>query len=540
MSGPGAGKAPAAVPAGGAQGGAAQGGSVPGGSVPGGEVKNRGMITVCLMAATIMQALDTTIANVALPYMQGSLSATIDQVNWVLTSYIVAAAIMTAPVGWLAMRFGTKKVLIVCAAGFTVASMLCGIAQSITDMVLYRLLQGVFGAALVPLSQAVMMAIYPPERRGQAMAVWGMGVMIGPIMGPTLGGWLTDTLSWHWVFFVNLPFGIATVLGLAAFMQETPTQPSMRFDWFGFAALSIGIGAAQLMLDRGESLGWFDSAEIRAEAIVAAAGLWYFVVHSLTAERPFIPIQIFRDTNFSVGVVFMFVVGIILLATMALVTPFVQNVIGYPVMQAGLLLGTRGIGTMAAMMVTGRLLGRIDARLMILTGLILSTLPLVFMTGMTADTPASTIVWTSIMQGVGLGFVFVPLNTVAFATLPARYRTEGTAVWTLIRNLGSAVGVSIVIAQLTSTTTLMHARLAESLTPWNLGLQFPTAALVDPATTTGRALLEQLVTAQAVIIAYANDFRLMTFISLAALPLLLLIRVGKTPAKVDPAHAVAD
>ncbi|MEJ1160664.1 DHA2 family efflux MFS transporter permease subunit [Prosthecomicrobium sp. N25] len=497
------------------------------------------MITVCVMAATIMQALDTTIANVALPYMQGSLSATLDQVSWVLTSYIVAAAIMTAPVGWLAMRFGRKKVLIVCAAGFTLASMLCGIAQSITDMVLYRLLQGVFGAALVPLSQAVMMDIYPPEKRGQAMAVWGMGVMLGPIMGPTLGGWLTETLSWHWVFFVNLPFGIATVLGLMTFMEETEARP-MGFDWFGFAALSIGIGALQLMLDRGESVGWFDSAEIVAEAVVSGAGFWYFVVHSLTAEKPFIPIQIFRDTNFTVGVLFMFVIGIILLATMALITPFVQSVMGYPVMQAGLLLGTRGVGTMVSMMIAGRLLGRVDARLLILTGLGLSTLPMVLMIGITPDISAFTIVWTSVVQGLGLGLVFVPMNTVAFATLPARYRTEGAAVWTLIRNMGSAVGVSIVIAELSSTTTVMHARLAELVTPWNLGLQFPGAAMMDPATEAGRALLERLVTSQALTIAYQNDFKLMTVISLLAVPLLLLIRTAKRPASVAPAAAHAD
>lgn len=501
---------------------------------------NRAMVTICLMAATIMQALDTTIANVALPYMQGSLSATQDQVSWVLTSYIVAAAIMTAPVGWLAVRYGRKKVLVVCAAGFTLASMLCGVAQSITDMVLYRLLQGVFGAALVPLSQAVMMDLYPPAKRGQAMAVWGMGVMLGPIMGPTLGGWLTDTLSWHWVFFVNLPFGIATVAGLLTFMRETEAKPSLGFDWVGFASLSIGIGAAQLMLDRGESLGWFEANEIVAEAAIAAAGFWFFVAHSATAERPFIPVQIFRDTNFAVGVLFMFVVGIILLATMALITPFVQNVMGYPVMQAGLLLGTRGVGTMAAMMFAGRLLTVVDARILIFAGLSLSTLPMVLMIGITPEISGFTIAWTSVVQGLGLGLVFVPLNTVAFATLPAEFRTEGTAVWTLIRNLGSAVGVSIVIAELSSKTTLMHARLVESLTPWNLGLAAPGAAMLDPSTETGRALLDQMVTAQALVIAYGNDFKLMTLISLAALPLLLLIRPARKAAKPDPAHAAMD
>ena len=328
------------------------------------------------MMATIMQALDTTIANVALPYMQGSLSTTQDQVNWVLTSYIVAAAIMTSPLGWMAMRFGRKKLFIVCAAGFTVASMLCGIAQSIEQMVAFRLLQGVFGAALVPLSQAVMLDVYPPAKRGSAMAIWGMGVMLGPIMGPTLGGWLTDAYSWRWVFFVNLPFGILTVLGLSAFMRESPTRRDVPFSWFGFLTLSLGIGALQMMLDRGQDQGWFDSNEIVIEAILSVVGFYFFFADALTSKRPFIPLRIFRDWNFSIALIFMFLIGIILLATMALVTPYIQNLMGYPVLASGYLLGTRGIGTFFAMMAVGRLLGKFDARLLIFFGLTLATVSL--------------------------------------------------------------------------------------------------------------------------------------------------------------------
>src|SRR5262245_45071949 len=233
------------------------------------------LVTIFIMMATIMQVLDITIANVSLPSMQGSLSATLDQVSWVLTSYVVAAAVMTAPVGWLAARFGIKKLLVICVTGFTLASMLCGIAQNIEEMVLFRVLQGMFGAALVPLSQSVMLDIYPPERRGWAMSIWGMGVMIGPIMGPMLGGWLTEYYSWRWVFFINLPFGIATILGLLAVMGETAENRSLSFDWFGFAALSIAVGTLQLMLDRGEQLGWFDSNEIVVMAIVSAAAFYF-------------------------------------------------------------------------------------------------------------------------------------------------------------------------------------------------------------------------------------------------------------------------
>jgi len=502
----------------------------------------RAMLTVCVMMATIMQALDTTIANVALPYMQGSLSTTLDQVNWVLTSYIVAAAIMTSPLGWMATRFGRKKLFIVCAGGFTVASMLCGIAQSIEQMVAFRLLQGVFGAALVPVSQAVMLDAYPPARRGSAMAIWGMGVMLGPIMGPTLGGWLTEHYSWRWVFFVNLPFGILTVLGLSAFMKESAIRRDVPFSWFGFLTLSLGIGALQMMLDRGQDQGWFDSNEIVVELILSIVGFYFFFADAFTAKRPFVPMRMFRDWNFSVAVVFMFIIGIILLATLALVTPYLQNLMGYPVLTSGYLLGARGVGTFFAMMAVGRLLAILDARLIIFLGLFLSTGSLWSMVYWSPESSAQWIVIVSVFQGLGLGFVFVPLNTVAFATLPGELRTDGAAFWTLIRNLGSSIGVSVVISQLTNMIATFHSQLVENVTPFNPALALP--GLVGPltiATNEGRAALDGLVTQQAAIMAYSNDFLLMTFVSLAAFPLLLLIRKAKPiagPVKRE-AHAAA-
>jgi len=498
------------------------------------------LLTVCLMMATIMQALDTTIANVALPYMQGSLSTTQDQISWVLTSYIVAAAIMTAPLGWMSNRFGRKKLFIVCAAGFTVASMLCGGAQNITQIVLFRLLQGLFGAALVPLSQSVMLDIYPVEQRGQAMATWSMGVMLGPIMGPTLGGWLTDSYSWRWVFFVNLPFGILTVIGLLFTMDETPARRDNRFDWFGFLALSLGIGSMQMMLDRGQDQGWFESTEIWIEFFLSIAGFYYFFAHALTAEKSFIPLGIFKDRNFSICVLLMFIVGIMLLATLALVTPYIQNLMGYPVLTSGYLLGSRGLGTFLAMMLVGRLLKWFDPRLLVFIGLACSSWALNEMVYFTPDISASTLVWNSVIQGVGLGFVFVPLNTVAFGTLPPAWRTDGTAIWTLVRNLGSSVGVSVVFAQLVSNTAAYHSQLVEHVTPFNGALQNPdVSSILSMTTDTGHALLDQLVTTQAEIIAYSNDFRLMTFISLTAFPLLLFLRTAKRAVATAPAAAHA-
>jgi MFS transporter, DHA2 family, multidrug resistance protein len=486
------------------------------------------MVTVCVMMAVIMQVLDITIANVSLPYMQASLSATLDQVSWVLTSYVVAAAVMTAPVGWLANRFGIKTLLLTCVTGFTLASMLCGIAQNIEEIVLFRVLQGTCGAALVPLAQSVMLGIYPPQRRGWAMSLFGMGVMIGPIMGPMLGGWLTEYYSWRWIFYINLPVGIATVVGLVAFMDDTEANRSLPFDWLGFAAFGVTIGALQLMLDRGEQLGWFDSGEIVLMAIVSATAFYFFIAHSLTTERPFIPIDIFRDRNFIVGLIFMFVTGILLVASMALMAPLLQGVMGYPILDAGVMLGTRGLGMAVTMLVAGPLMSRVDGRILLFAGLTCCVVSLYCSIDFTPDTTMRTIVWVSILQGAGLGFMFVPLNTISLAAIPPALRTQGTAMWTLIRNLGSSIGVSVVIANLSNKSITMHARLAESVTPFNQALADPAAAMLDPSTDTGRALLENLITQQATIIAYANDFKLMMVVTLLAFPLILLIRTKPT------------
>ncbi|MBB5047687.1 DHA2 family multidrug resistance protein [Rhodopseudomonas rhenobacensis] len=489
----------------------------------------RNMVTVCAMTATIMQALDTTIANVALPYMQGSLSASQDQINWVLTSYIVAAAIMTAPVGWVANRFGRKRIFIICSAGFTVASVMCGLAQDITQMVLFRLLQGVFGAALVPLSQSVMLDIYALHERAKAMSIWGMGVMLGPIMGPSLGAWLTETYSWHWVFFVNLPFGIVTVAGLLVFMDETKLNHALRFDWFGFAALAIGIGAMQLALDRGEQLGWLESGEIITECIVSVVGFYYFFAHSFTTPKPFIQFAIFTDKNFIGGCVFMAVMGLVLFSTMALSSPFMQNVIGFPILTAGLLLATRGTGTFVAMMLVGRIMRHIEARTLIAGGLALTCATLYYMTQWTDQTSVYSIIVVSVAQGFGFGLVFVPLSTVAFLTLPGHLRTDGTAMLTLVRNVASSIGISVVIAELTSGTRRAHAVLTEYVTPFNHAMQMPDVrGTIDMATDTGRAMMDAIVTMQAQIIAFSQDYALVMFLTALAIPAAIII--GSTKA----------
>ncbi len=486
------------------------------------EAPHRGLITVSVMLASIMQALDNTIANVALPRIQGSLSATQDQMAWVLTSYIIAAAIMTPLSGWLAGRVGRKRVFLFSVVGFTVSSALCGLAHSLPEIVAARLFQGLSGAALIPMSQAVLLDINPPSRHARAMAIWVMGVTIGPILGPALGGWLTENYDWRWVFYINVPFGILAFLGILSFMPETGVRRS-RFDFFGFAALSVAIGAFQLMLDRGQLRDWFSSPEIQAEAIVAAVALYLFVVHMLTTTKPaFVSPALFRDRNFLTGNAFIFVVGVVLFATLALLPALLQDLLGYPVVLTGFVTAPRGVGTLVAMFIVGRIMGRVDARLIIAAGFGLTAVSLWQMTGFYLQMDTPPIVWSGLAQGLGTGFVYVPLAAVTFATLSPALRNEGTAVFSLVRNLGSSIGISAVETLLTRNTQAMHARLAEQVTPYGDFMHLlPSGALT---TTEGLAKLNRLVTQQAAMIAYNNDFQLMMVLTICAVPLVLLLK----------------
>ncbi len=428
---------------------------------------NRGMVTVSIMLATIMQVVDMTIVNVALPHMQGSLSATQDQISWVLTSYIVAAAIMTPLTGVLADKFGRKRLFVCSVVGFTLASMLCGMATSLEQIVAFRVLQGALGAPLVPLSQSVILDSYPREKHGSAMALWGMGVMVGPILGPTLGGLLTEYYSWRWAFYINVPVGVLALLGILAFVPETEKRLGRTFDFFGFALLSLAVGGLQLMLDRGDALDWFSSREIVIEAVLAGLAAYLFLVHMFTADKPFVEPGRFKDRNFAAGILLIFMVGVMLLATMALLPPFLQTLLGFPAVTTGYVIAPRGIGTMAAMMVVGRLVGKVDTRLLVFGGLMLMAYSLWEMAQFTADVGVYEIVYTGVFQGVGLGFIFVPLSAVAFATLAPRFRHEGPAMFSLVRHLGSSIGISIVITILGPDTQVRQAYLSAKISKYS-------------------------------------------------------------------------
>ncbi|MEJ0010512.1 MAG: DHA2 family efflux MFS transporter permease subunit [Alphaproteobacteria bacterium] len=504
-------------------------------------VPNRGLIVLSIMVATVMQVLDTTIANVALPHMQGSLSATQDQISWVLTSYIVASAIMTPPTAWLAARFGRTKIFCLSIVCFTVASGLCGLATSLPEMVFFRLLQGVGGAALVPLSQSVMLDITPKEKHGAAMALWGIGVMVGPILGPTLGGFLTEYYNWRWCFYINLPLGILACLGVAAYLPEGERH-QRPFDTFGFVALSLFIAALQLMLDRGQEKDWFSSGEIIAYTLIAAGGMWMFLVHMFSAEHPFISRDLFGDRNFVTSLVFIFFVGIILLATMALLPPYMQNLMGYSVVEIGTLLAPRGVGTMISMMIVGRISGKVDPRWLIFLGLCLTAYSLYEMAHFATFVPQDLIIRSGVTQGLGLGFIFVPLNTIAFATLRANLRTEGAGLYSLTRNLGSSIGVSVVMALFSINSQINHSYIGEAITAQRFAQ--PDYAMPQgygAAGSVAAQLVNNVVSQQAMTIAYLDDFKLMMIVVMLAMPLVLLLKTPKTHAPSQPlGRAAAD
>jgi MFS transporter, DHA2 family, multidrug resistance protein len=514
-------------------------------------LRRRRWLTVVVMMATIMQALDGTIANVALPSIQGSLSATQEQVAWVITSYIVSAAIATPLAGFCAVRFGVRRILVSSVIGFTIASMLCGAAQTLPQLVAFRTLQGVCGAALVPLSQTLMMEAYPREEQGKAMAMWGVGTMLGPITGPTLGGWLTDEYSWRWVFYINLPVGILCAVGLMILIKNKASDTPRPFDLLGFTLLSIAIGTFQLMLDRGEQVDWFGSKEIITEAAVAGIATAMFVIHMLSSDHPFLPRDLFRDRNLMLGIIFTAITGLLMIVTATLLPPFLQQLKGYPVFTTGVVMAPRGIGTMISMFMVSRLIGKVDARWLIAIGLSLCGISLYDMTQFSIDVSEGRVIWNGFMQGIGLGLVFPPLTTLAFATVPARIRTEGAAINALMRNLGASIGVAVLVALLDRNTQINRSVLAEHLTPFNPLWRFGTTPIEnglpverskiithmtpfgggwpygsvpidDPSKLIG--MWSEELNRQASMIAYLNDFRVLALAAVVFIPLLFLMR----------------
>ncbi|MBV8118404.1 MAG: DHA2 family efflux MFS transporter permease subunit [Alphaproteobacteria bacterium] len=486
----------------------------------------RGAITATIICACVMQGLDTTIVNVCLPHIQGSMSAAQDQISWVLTSYIVASAIMMPLTGWLAGHFGVKYIFFASIVGFTLTSALCGAATSLSQLVFYRLLQGVCSAGLVPLGQATLFTIYPREKHGQAMAIFSTGAMMGPIVGPTLGGWLTENLDWRWCFYINLPVGALCALGAFFFIRQTRSMRRSEFDMFGFLMLSIAVGALQLMLDRGQLKDWFHSTEIWIEATISALCFYLLIIHTMTTgHRSFVNRELLKSPNFVAGSLLMFGVGMILSGTLALLPSMMQVLMNYPVFDAGWMMAPRGFGTMLAMFLVSRIIDQVDNRIFILVGFLLTGASLWQMTGWSLEMGSEPILFAGFAQGFGLGCTFVPLNLLALSGLPHHILTQGTALRALMRMLGGSIGIAILETQLTQNTQIVHSRLVEQLRPDNPLAHTPY--LMPPfslTTPTGIAALNQEVTRQAAMISYIDDFMLMLIVILASLPLLLLVR----------------
>jgi DHA2 family multidrug resistance protein len=487
------------------------------------------VVTVSLMMAVLLQVLDTTIANVALPHMMASMSATQETINWVLTSYIVASAIAIPITGWLSDRVGRRRLFIWSVVAFTTASVLCAVAQNLTEMVLFRAIQGISGAFLVPIAQAVLFDINPPEKHGRAMAMFGMGVMIGPILGPVLGGWLTENFSWRWVFLVNLPVGVLCTILLIRYMPKFETN-IRRFDLFGFALLALALGSLQMMLDRGEQLGWFESPEIWIELALAISGAWMFVVHLATSRDPIFDPKMFADRTFAFSLVFMAVTGVLLLAGLALLPPLLQRLLGYSVLDSGFLTAPRGLGTLISMMVAGRLTGKVDARILIFAGISFMALSLYQMSGFSLQMGSHPVIVSGIVQGMGLGFIFVPLQSLAFASLPAQYRTSAASLLNLSRNIGGSIGISLMTALLARNLQVSHADLAAHIKPdslplADLGILNRLGQYGDSAA----AMIDAEINRQALMIAYIDDFHAMMLVTLCALPLVFFLKKAAAP-----------
>ena len=482
----------------------------------------RWLLGTATILATMLYAIDSTIVNVALPHIEGTLQATQDQAAWIVTSYIVVSAIATPLSGWLGVRFGLRRILAMAIAGFTVGSVLCGLSTDLTQMVAFRMLQGAFGAALVPLSQVVLLQEFPRQQHGRVMALWGMGVMVGPVIGPTLGGWLTDTLSWRWAFFINVPVGLIAWFALLAAMPKSRSDLRRPFDVTGFVLLSLSLGLFQLMLDRGQTKDWFQSTEIVAYCYCAGLALYMFVVHSLTARQPFVDIHLFRDRNFTVSLLMMFAVGVALISPSVLLPSFLQQLQAYTPTQAGALMAARGAASMLAMLLGARLTSVLGARPTMAIGIAAAAVSLLMMGRFSVDTPATLVVLTGVIQGIGTPLAFMPLTLVAFSTLPDRSRTEAGVLLTLIRNVGASVGVSITVALLARSAQVNRSYLGEHFTAY--ATERWTALGTLPGANATTALLLDEIGRQAASIAYANDFELLALCTLVTLPLVLLLR----------------
>jgi DHA2 family multidrug resistance protein len=491
--------------------------------------RRTGLLVAAVMAMSVCQFIDMTVANVALPHMQTSLNASLDTMSWALTSYIIAGVMVTPLTGWLSDRFGSRRLYIAASFIFLVASALCGAATSLTQMVVFRALQGVGASFLGSMAQTIMYDLNPPSKQAKAMSIWGMVVIIGPITGPFLGGFLTQNWNWRWVFYVNLPIGIPALAILWWLLPSRPIVPR-RLDIFGASMLAIGLCALQLLLDRGQHKDWFESKEIVFEFVLALSAFWVFFIHNQNVKDRLFPAKMMANSNFLIGTAFMLLMGIANVALSAVMPSLLQQIYGYDVMDAGLLMAPRGCGVMVTMVLTNILIKRVDARIMIAIGYLIAAYSLWMMAGWTIEMDSRPIIIAGFVQGLGLGLVFMPMNMIAFASLPAIYRTEGGTLMTLARNLGGSFGISVIVTMLSRNTQTSHSDIAANVTSSSI----PGVDLGSASATLGNlggsilAMIDGEVSRQAAMIAYIDNFYAMFWLVLCFVPLTFLVR--KPPA----------
>ena len=492
-----------------------------------GAALERALILVTCTAVTFLYAMTVTIANVSLPQMQGALSASPDQIAWVVTANIVATAVMTPLAGWLTSRFGRRLLCNACVLGFGIASLGCGLSDSLTELVIFRVLQGAIGAPLVPLSQAIVLDTYAKRHHGVAIALFGVGSVLGPVVGPVAGGWLAETYNWRWVFYMIVPFALVTLVGTLAFIHDRDAGRKLRLDWLGFLLLSTALAATQLMLDRGERADWFDSAEIVTWAALAGLALYAFIAHSATTERPFLDPHLLADRNFSIGIVLIFVFGMLNFTPMTLLPPMLQGVSGYPDSVIGFVLGARGMGTMVAffLMIYA---SRLDPRAMIVLGFLLQGFAGWQLANLDINPSTADVFWPMALQGFGVGVLWVPITMVSFSTLDAKYLSEGSAVFHMVRNIGSSVHISVSIALAVHMTRTGYAELAERVTPYSASASMPWInGAWNLEDLRGLAGLSREIARQAAMIGYLDAFVFFIATSVAVLPLVFLIRIRR-------------
>ena len=482
------------------------------------------LITVPVLIASILHSLALTTAYIALPNMKGNLSATPDQAGWIITSFLVSNAIGVAATGWFSVRFGRKLVFLTAVGGFTLSSMLCATATTLEQLVLFRILQGTLSAPILPLSQAIMLDTYPRERHSFAMTTWSMAMILGPVVGPSLGAFLTDEFNWRAIFYINIPFGALGLTGCILTVPETERR-EQHLDWLGFFSIAVAVAAFQLMLDRGERNDWFQSTETIIEALLAALAIYTFMVHSATTRRPFLNFAVFRDHNFVVGVILIFLFGLNVFSALLLMPLFLQEIQGYPVTTAGIVISARGFGTAFGMITAGRLANKVQYRYIIAGALIIICIPSTYMLTWTDEVPTASVIMVNVTTGYGIGLLWVCLTTATFATLPAALRTEGAALFALIRVIGASIGVSLFVSVLARSTQVNYGVLVEHIHAFNeaFGL-LPEGSAWNTDSLTGIARLSRIVSHQAQMIAFLNDFKLLVATTLLGIPLALLFR----------------